>query len=406
MKSARALAFLMFPLSAMMPVANAQTVTGSMTGTVVDAGGALVVGANVQLTNEITKQVREFITSGNGTFIFPDIFPADYDLKVRRPGFKTYVQNGITVGTLEKVDLHTIKLEVGDVATAVEVKAEAARVVTDSSDHATDVNLKQLEETPIRGRNWEGFIKDLPGVIDMGTYDQRGWNGNSAVINGGQQGQVLVTFDGMAAQDSGAPSLSTYQTPSTDAIGEVKLLTGNYSAEYGARNGGQLNVTIKNGTAQFHGTAYYYYRHEEFNANEFFNNQLHVQKPRYRYENPGGTVGGPVLIPKVPFNRNRNHLFFFFSFDQLWNTQNTALNKFTMPTALERQGNFSQSVNPNGSPILIRDPNSGQACSDDLRRRVLSRQYHSRQPDQPDRQRHAEPVSIAEYNRPDRCAPV
>jgi carboxypeptidase family protein len=217
MKSARALAFLMFPLSTMMPVANTQTVTGSMTGTVVDARGAVVVGANVQLTNEITKQVREFLTSGNGTFIFPDIFPADYDLKVRLAGFKTYVQNGITVGTLEKVDLHTIKLEVGDIATAVEVKAEAARVVTDSSDHATDVNLKQLEETPIRGRNWEGFIKDLPGVIDMGTYDQRGWNGNSAVINGGQQGQVLVTFDGMAAQDSGAPSLSTYRAPMPSA---------------------------------------------------------------------------------------------------------------------------------------------------------------------------------------------
>ena len=80
----------------------------------------------------------------------------------------------------------------------------------------------------------------------------------------------------------------------------MKLLTGNYSAEYGARNGGQLNVTIKNGTAQFHGSAYYYYRHEEFNANEFFNNELNVQKPRYRYENPGGTVGGPMLIPDIP----------------------------------------------------------------------------------------------------------
>src|SRR5580700_5331395 len=174
MKSVGAIALLILPLLASLPTANAQTVTGSITGTVVDAGGALVVGANVQLTNEISKQVREFLTSGNGTFIFPDIFPADYDLKVRLAGFKTYVQNGITVGTLEKVDLHTIKLEVGDIATAVEVKAEAARVVTDSSDHATDVNLKQLEETSIRGRNWEGFVKDLPGVIDMGTYDQRG----------------------------------------------------------------------------------------------------------------------------------------------------------------------------------------------------------------------------------------
>jgi hypothetical protein len=201
----------------------------------------------------------------------------------------------------------------------VEVQAQAARVATDTSDHATDINLKLIEQTPIRGRNWEGIIKDMPGVIDMGTYDQRGWNGNSAVVNGGQIGQVLVTFDGMAAQDSGAPSLSTYQTPSVDAIGEVKLLTGNYSAEYGARNDGQLNVTIKNGTASFHGSAYYYYRHEEFNANEYFNNQL-VAKPKYRYENRGGTVGGPVLVPGTRFNRSRTKLFFFFSLDKLWNT--------------------------------------------------------------------------------------
>jgi hypothetical protein len=366
MKSTGVLVSLLFPLLALTPMANAQTVTGSVTGTVVDASGALVVGATVQLTNEISRQVRSFETSTNGTFVFPDLFPADYDLKVTHPGFKTYLQNHITLGTLEKVDLHAVRLEVGDVATSVEVKAEAARVVTDSSDHATDVNLKQLEQTPIRGRNFQAFIHDLPGVIDVGTYDQRGWNQNSAVINGGQQGQVLVTLDGMAAQDSGSPSLSTYQAPSTDAIAEVKLLTGNYSAEYGARNGGQYNITITNGTSQFHGSAYYYYRNEEFNANEFFNNQLHVAKPKYRYENPGGTFGGPILIPGVRFNRTRNRLFFFWSYDQLWNTQSTAINKYTMPTALERQGNFSQSVNPNGSPITIRNPSNGAQFAGNL----------------------------------------
>jgi hypothetical protein len=363
MKSLRALVPLLLPLLAMMPAANAQTVTGSLTGTVVDPGGALIVGAAVQLTNEVTKQMREFTTSGNGTFIFPDLFPGEYDLKVTQTGFKTHVQNAITVGTLEKVDLHNVRLEVGDVATSVEVKAEAARVVTDSSDHSTDVNLKQIEETPIRGRNFQAIIKTLPGVIDLNTYDQRGWGAGTSIVNGGQQGQVLITLDGMASQDSGAPGQNTYQAPSTDAIGEVKLLTGNYSAEYGARNGGQMNVTIKNGTAQFHGSAYYYYRHEQFNANEFFNNQLNVTKPKYRYENPGGTIGGPIWIPGVRFNKDRNHLFFFFSWDQLWNTQNTALNKYTMPTAAMRQGDFSQAVNPNGSPILIRDPRTGLACS-------------------------------------------
>ena len=289
--------------------------------------------------------------------------PADYDIKISQSGFKSYVQNSITLGTLEKVDLHTIRLEVGDVATSIEVKAGAARVETDSSDHSTDVNLKMIEETPIRGRNFEAIIKDLPGVIDMGTYDQRGWQTNSAVVNGGQTGQVLITLDGMAAQDSGNLGLSAYQAPSIDAIADVKLLSGNYSAEFGARAGGQMNVTIKNGSPQFHGSAYYYYRHEEFNANEFFNNELNVTKPKYRYENPGGTIGGPLWIPGVPFNRNKNRLFFFFSYDKLWNTQSTALNKYTMPTALERQGNFSQSVNTNGSAILIRDPNTGLACS-------------------------------------------
>ncbi|MDE3196579.1 MAG: carboxypeptidase regulatory-like domain-containing protein, partial [Acidobacteriota bacterium] len=359
----RALVSLLFPLLALLPAANAQTVTGSITGTVVDSGGALVVGANVQLTNEISKQLREFTTSGNGTFRFPDLFPGTYDLKIAQPGFKTFVQNGITLGTLEKVDLHELKLEVGDVSTSVEVTAQAARVVTDSSDHATDVGLKQIEETPIRGRNFQAIIKTLPGVIDMNTYDQRGWGAGTSQVNGGQQGQVLVTLDGMAAQDSGAPGQNTYQAPSTDAIAEVKLLTGNYSAEYGARNGGQMNVTIKNGTAQFHGSAYYYYRHEEFNANEWFNNELNIAKPHYRYENPGGTIGGPLIIPGTRFNKDRNRLFFFFSYDKLWNKQSTNINKYTMPTALQRSGDFSQTVNPNGSPILIRDPNTGQSCN-------------------------------------------
>jgi hypothetical protein len=155
MKLSRLSVAFVFCLLAVTPVANSQTVTGSITGTVVDAGDAVVVGAVVRLTNQTTKQIRQFSTANNGTFTFPDLVPAEYDLRVTHPGFKTYVQTAITLGTLEKVDLHTIHLEVGDVSTSVEVKATAARVATDTSDHATDVNLKQIEQTPIRGRNWE-----------------------------------------------------------------------------------------------------------------------------------------------------------------------------------------------------------------------------------------------------------
>lgn len=355
-----------FLLPVLTPAVNSQTVTGQVTGTVADPGGAVIAGAQVQLTNEVTKQVRGFLSQGNGTFIFPDLVPATYDLRITREGFKTYVQNGISVGTLEKVDVHTITLALGEVSTSIEVQATAARVETDSSDHATAVDPNLIKEVPLRGRNFDDVIKSLPGVIDMGQQDTRGWGTASAVINGGQAGQVLVTLDGIAAQDSGAPGLSTYQSPSPDAISEVRLLTSNYSAEYGARSGGQFNVSIKSGTPQFHGTAYYYFRNEEFNANEFFNNATGVAKPKYRFENPGGSLGGPVILPKVPFNRDHNKLFFFWSYDQIINNQSATPNHYTMPTALERNGNFSQSFNPNGSLITVTDPTTGAAFPNNI----------------------------------------
>jgi hypothetical protein len=237
MRFRRTLIILIGALAASIRVSTAQTVTGQLTGTVVDASGAIIVGASAQITSEVTRQVREFSTGSNGTFVFPDLVPGTYDLKIAQEGFKTFVQNGIVVGTLEKVDVHTIALQLGDFATSVEVTAPAARVETDSSDHTIDVDANLIKEIPLRGRNFEGVIRSLPGVIDLGSGDQRGWGTASAVINGGQAGQVLVTLDGIAAQDSGSLGLNTYQSPSPDAINEVRLLTSNYAAEYGARNG-------------------------------------------------------------------------------------------------------------------------------------------------------------------------
>ncbi len=146
-------------------------------------------------------------------------------------------------------------------------------------------------------------------------------------------------------------------------------MVSNYTAEYGARNGGQMNVTIKNGTNQFHGTAYYYYRHEEFDANEWYNNHHLVtvngipnqatSKPLYRYQNPGGTIGGPLFIPKK-FNRDRNKLFFFYSDDELAHKGTNGPNNYLMPTALERAGNFSQTTTSTGVQVPIYDPLNNQ----------------------------------------------
>ena len=359
----KAVSVLSILLLAITPAAYSQSVTGSVSGTVVDAGGAVVVGATVTLTNDISKQAREYKSASTGEFEFISMIPGSYSLKIVQTGFKTYQQSNITISAQERVDLHTIKLTVGDVTTSIEVQSEAAHVATDSSDRAQNINLAQITDTPVRGRNFMGVLKTLPGVQDLGAYDSRGWGSNTPTINGGQTGQVVVTLDGIVSQDSGAPGLGAYLAPSVDAVGEIKLLVSNYTAEYGARNGGQLNVTIKNGTNAFHGTGYYDWRHESMNSNEFFNNKLGVLRQRYRYQNPGFTIGGPLVIPGVRFNKDRNRLFFFFSYDKLNNTGIAGPNRYTMPTALERAGDFSASVNTNGTPILIRDPNSGAACA-------------------------------------------
>jgi len=342
--------------------ANSQSVTGQLSGTVVDQGGAVIAGAKVQLTNDLTKQTREFIADSTGSFIFTGLVPGNYSIHIAQPGFKGFDERSIVVSSQEKVDLHDLRLQVGDVNSTIEVSAQSVHVQTDSSDRALGVNLVQLADTPVRGRDFLGSIKALPGVQDIGTHDQRGWGQAMPTINGGQMGQTLLSLDGIASQDSGNLNPG-YSAPSVDAIGEVKLVVSNYTPEYAGRTGGQMLVSVKNGTNEFHGTAYYYWRHEMFNANEWFNNAQKVAKPRYRYKNPGGTFGGPLYIPGLNFNKDRTKLFFFFSIDSI-RSNAVATNRYTLPTALERVGDFSQTVTSTGALVPIIDPTTGVAFPD------------------------------------------
>ncbi len=343
-------------LLALRPTASAQSVTGQISGIVVDPAGAVVPGASVQLTHDLSQTVHRFTAESNGSFVFTGLVPGMYSLHVTQSGFKAADQKGITVAAQERVDLHEVHLEVGDVTSTVTVQADAVHVATDSSDRSMDMNLKQILDDPTRGRNPVSLIMMLPGVQSLAqSYDYRGWNGGGIPgVNGGQQGQIILNMDGAASQDSG--NLNTgYINPSVDSIGEVKLLIENYTAEYGGRTAGQLTLTTKSGTTQFHGTAYDYYRDESLNANEYFNNLTNVSRPRYRYQNFGGTIGGPLIIPGTRFNKARQKLFFFFSYDKLFNTTVTN-STYTMPSALERTGDFSQTVTTTGVLIPVYDP--------------------------------------------------
>ena len=249
MNRLRSLACVFSLLLAMLPSANGQSVTGQISGVVVDPAGAVVPGADVQLIHDLSQTIRKFTTEANGSFFFTGLVPGTYSLKIARAGFKGFDSKGITVATQERVDLHEIHLQVGDVSSTIEIQANAVHVATDSSDRSVDINLTQIVDTPTRGRNPISLIMTLPGTQSLAqSYDYRGWNGGGIPgVNGGQQGQIILNMDGAASQDSG--NLNTgYISPSVDAIGEVKLLISNYTAEYGGRTAGQLTVTTKNGT--------------------------------------------------------------------------------------------------------------------------------------------------------------
>ena len=356
MRTLRILAGVVLCLLTAIGITYGQSVTGQIAGTVIDPTGAIVQGAQARLTNELTKQALTFTTGSNGTFVFPDLVAGTYDFHLEMTGFKTYEQNGINVSAQEHVDLHEIRFAVGDVKSSVEVAAEAAHVATDTSSSSVLVSGNIMQDTPLVGRDYLGELRSMPGVAATTTTDRPAWNSTAPLVNGNFGMQI--SLDGITSQNSGngPGSTATYISPNVDAIAEMRVLVGNFSAEYGAHSGGQMVVVMKSGTNQFHGTAYYYWRHEDLTANQWFNNMNNVMRPLYRYQNPGGTIGGPVLIPGTNFNKSRTKLFFFFSFDYLHNLLAEPTTEFNMPTALERAGNFSQTVTSTGVPITIRDP--------------------------------------------------
>lgn len=331
-----------------------QASTGSMSGTVTDPSGAVIVGAKVTLTYELTGQQRQIVTESSGDFFFPDLVSGTYDITVDQTGFQTYNQKGISLAVNEKLALHAIPLTVGNVSTEVTVQASAAHVETDTSEHSNLVNSSQMTDITVKGRNYMSYVALLPGVTNTapGGGDAPGWgNSDGETVNGGNN-TVVVMLNGAPSQDDGNNTLNAYLAPSADAIQEMRVQTNVMNAEYGSRNGGQVNVVYKTGTRDFHGTLFDYDRNTMFNANSFFNkllpasNYYHNHPAHYDYQNPGGTIGGPFWMPKVPFNKNRDKLFLFFSADILKRNVPASQNptNLTVPSVQDRAGNFSSDV--------------------------------------------------------------
>jgi hypothetical protein len=331
-----------------------QGLTGSISGTVTDPSGSAISGADVSLVNVATTQTRQTKSQPDGDFVFTQLLPGTFRLSISAPGFRKYEQTDIVLTSTERVVLSRVELQLGELSQTVEVQAEAARLQTQSAERSGLISTYQTQNIPLKGRDYLGLLKLLPGVVDTQNRNAPGWNNLSSVsVNGNRTGTLNLTLDGVSSLDTGSMT-GPYLAPSLDAVAEIRVLLTNYQAEYGRSSGGTINTIIKSGTRQFHGGAYYFLRNEALNANEFFRNRDGLPRPQYRFNYPGYFIGGPVTIGK--FNKSREKLFFFWSQEFLPRKYPTSLQRRTFPTAAERRGDFSQSFDQNGALIRITDP--------------------------------------------------
>ena len=326
----------------------AQGDRGSVTGTITDQAGASVAGATVTVTNPATGLKQSTTSGGDGNYNVPYLPVGKYNLSVDKAGFRTAVQNGITVNvaTSVRVDL---QLQVGEVQEKVVVTGEAPPVVSDRSDLGTVLNTKTILDLPL---SLGGGLRDNLAftILTPGTVFNFG-NDNSLRIGGGLSAGQSMMLDGAEAE-SERRNDSSFQSVSTDAIAEFRVISNSFSAEYGRMANGVINFTTKSGTNDLHGSLFEYFRNDDLNARPFFS----ATRPIVRENDFGGTAGGPVYVPKI-YN-GRNKAFFFFSYERDITRTGSPSGYSSVPTAAFKNGDFSQYTDASGALIPIYDPNT------------------------------------------------
>ena len=343
----------------------AQTTSGTIAGTVVDPQGAPVAGATVALKNTNTNATFTTSTRVSGDFVATNLPAAPYEVAVEQPGFKHFVKTNLVLNANTNLSVGQIQLEIGAVQQAVEVVAAGAQLKTESAEQSTSVVGPQIANTQVNGRTFLSLLRVVPGMYTDGDFSVANNQIGSVYVNGSRGGTFNLTLNGASNIDTGSNS-KMMATVSLDSVQEFTVLTSNFDAQYGKNSGAQIMVVTKSGTNQFHGSGYWYYRDRGLNANSWINNRdttatAPLPKAPYHYNYEGYTIGGPVYIPGK-FTRLRDKLFFFWSeeYQQQLIPQTSPVN-VTMPTTLERKGDFSQSHDSSGNPVTIKDYLNGGA---------------------------------------------
>ncbi len=322
-------------------------------GQVSDASGAIVPKAVVRAVDQRTGTERRVQTNGSGQYTVPGLDPSIYKIFVQATGFSTAVSTPITLNVGQNAILD-FKLQVGGSSEVVTVNAGDLQMNTTDGSVSTVIDRKFVENMPLNGRSFQELIQLTPGVITQSPQNTGQYSGASGEfsVNGQRTESNVYTVDGVSANTGGyiygygtpgssgnlpaATALGTTQSLiSVDALQEFRVASSSYSAEYGLSPGGQFSFATRSGTNELHGTVFDYLRNDYFDANDWFNDNLGLAASAKRQNDFGGTVGGPVFIPRLYNGKNKS--FFFVSYEGLRLTQPTAASIQYVPTLAVRQ---------------------------------------------------------------------
>ncbi len=334
---------------------------GEITGEVRDSQGAVIPGAEVSVTNVAQNVSRTTTTNDAGLDAFPALPPGSYNLRVAKTGFKSATRTNVELQVQQSARID-VELVVGQISESVEVSAAAQMLSTENATVGTVIENKRIVELPLNGRNYLQLVSLAPNVsYGFGSAGQAGsrQGGDRANQNisvaGNRSYFNYFTLDGV---DNTDPNFNTYIIqPSIDALQEFKVQTGIYPAEFG-REATQINVSTKSGANNFHGTLYEFVRNDAFDATGYAFTSKVVPKNPFKWNQYGGTLGGPVWLPKIWNGKNK--LFFMGNWES-FRVRQSGQALYTLPSAAMRGGNFSELLAKNN---VIYDPTTRKTGAD------------------------------------------
>ncbi len=341
------LALFLLSLGVSNRVAAQSTYTSQLTGVVSDNSGAVIPGAKVTLTDEGTNIPANNTSNGSGIYLFTGIRPGTYTIRVEAPNLAPQERKGVTLAVSQSATLN-FTLSPQTISEVVTVTDQAPLLDTGNASLGTDVTNEYVRDIPLSNRSMFGLVFLAGGVTEtagQGTDDSYP-SGTNFVSNGQRNATAEIRLDGAltsAPEQGEGATTNVYYQPSVEIVQEFKVENNSFSSEYGNNGGTVVNIVLKQGTNKFHGSGWWFGQRSALDANEFFNNASGTPKPDHARDQYGFSLGGPIKKSKT---------FFFVDFEAL--RQNDPFNiDAVVPTALERTGDFRNSLNPIFNPFSI-----------------------------------------------------